>query len=134
MQSESEKEFDDWNRLKKNIDSSLKHKNIFPKVGEVWVCILGKNLGSEQNGVGFKFLRPVLIIKKINNHIFWALPLSSKQKNLPFYYRFIDPMGRKGSVVFGQMRAVSIKRLRRILYVLDSKSFFKIKESLKAYF
>jgi len=52
----------------------------FPKSGEVWMCTLGQNLGREQNGGPRDFSRPVLVIKKFNNEIFWVVPLSTKTK------------------------------------------------------
>ena len=55
------------------------------------MCSLGKNLGYEQNGSGNNFSRPVLVLKKFNNRMFWCIPLSTKQNKFDFYYNFIDP-------------------------------------------
>jgi mRNA interferase MazF len=68
-----QKDFDRWNEIKKQ----LAHvpAAAFPKNGEVWMCTLGKNLGREQNGGSQDFSRPVLVIKKFNNEIFWGVPL-----------------------------------------------------------
>ncbi len=73
------KEFDVWNSLKKKIQTDNNDINFFPKEGEVWMSAVGKNIGYEQNGSGDNFSRPILIIKKFNNHMFWGVPLSSKQ-------------------------------------------------------
>ena len=40
------------------------------------VCHLGANVGFEQDGIGEDFLRPVLILRKFNVYMFWALPLT----------------------------------------------------------
>jgi hypothetical protein len=44
-------DFDTWNELKKAIDVRTDRKG-FVKEGDVWMCILGKNVGFEQNGTG----------------------------------------------------------------------------------
>lgn len=64
------KDFDSWNELKKKIDVEKNEPDRFPKEGEVWMSSLGKNIGYEQNGSGDNFSRPILIIKKFNNHMF----------------------------------------------------------------
>ena len=43
------KDFDNWNELKKKINIKETKPEFFPQVGEVWICILGKNIGREQN-------------------------------------------------------------------------------------
>ena len=68
-----DKEFDNWNNVKKRI--SLK-ANLPPiKEGEVWWCAIGKNLGVEIDGKSWQFSRPIVIMKKLSRHSFMALPL-----------------------------------------------------------
>ena len=81
-----EYDFDSWNEIKKLIDGEHFQPDRFPKEGEVWVVALGKNVGSEEDGSGTAFSRPVLIVKKFNNQMLWSIPLSTKQKELDFYY------------------------------------------------
>ena len=109
-------DFDAWNRLKKEIHSQSDRRQLFPKEGEVWMSAFGRNLGFEQNGSGDNFARPVLITKKFNNHMFWIVPLSTRQKNIDFYYNFTDPEGRLVSAILAQMKLMSVKRLKRKLY------------------
>jgi mRNA interferase MazF len=56
---------------------------IYPKFeeGQIWWCYLGENIGHEENGKGDKFLRPVVILKKFNHRIFYAIPTSTQNKN-----------------------------------------------------
>ena len=54
----------------KNIDALKINPVLFPQLGEIWMCALGKNIGREQNGGGESFSRPMLVIKKFNNEIF----------------------------------------------------------------
>ena len=127
------KDFDNWNELKKKIDADIKiiEPDRFPKEGEVWMSALGKNIGFEQNGSGDNFSRPILIIKKFNNHMFWAVPLSTKQKKFDFYYNFTDPNKNKVSVILAQLKLISIKRLNRKLYDLQADQLKEIKARLR---
>ena len=126
-----EKDFDMWNNLKKKIERS-KDTLYFPKEGEVWMCSLGKNIGFEQNGGGSNFSRPILIVKKFNNHMFWAIPLSTKQKAFDFYFNFKDPHNNKVSAIIAQLKLVSVKRLRRKMYEIpvDLLNTLKLKLQL----
>ena len=100
-----DKEFNTWNELKKKTHSDNIISTGFPNEQEVWICVLGKNIGREQNGGKKDFSRPVLVIKKFNNQIFWVVPLSSKQKNIDFYYN---------------------RRFSRKLYQLSPDDFYNI--------
>jgi mRNA interferase MazF len=128
-----EKEFDAWNEIKKLIDRSGDQPERFPKEGEVWMAAIGKNIGFEQNGGKPTFSRPILIIKKFNNHMFWAVPLSTKQKNIDFYRNFTDPNSRHVSVILAQLKLVSIKRLRRKLYDMPRDCLHEIRGKLKTF-
>lgn len=125
-------DFDIWNNLKKDIESKEPVKK-FPKEREVWMCTLGKNIGYEQNGIGSEFLRPILIIKKFNNKMFWVIPLSSKQKRFDFYFNFEDKDKNLVSLVLAQMKLVSIKRIGRKLYDMESKTFNEVRCKIKSF-
>ncbi|HEY4508970.1 MAG TPA: type II toxin-antitoxin system PemK/MazF family toxin [Candidatus Paceibacterota bacterium] len=127
------KEYDVWNRLKKKIQSGSDIPNFFPQEGEVWMSSLGKNIGFEQNGSGANFSRPILVVKKFNNHMFWCTSLSTKQKKFDFYYNFTDPNREKVSVILAQLKLVSVKRLKRKLYDISSGNFTEIKCKLRGF-
>lgn len=131
--NEDDKEYDLWNELKKKIQSGVDAPDFFPKEGEVWMSSLGKNIGFEQNGGGTNFSRPVLVVKKFNNHMFWCASLSTKQKKFDFYYNFTDPSGEKVSVILAQLKLVSVKRLKRKLYDISSDNMKEVKEKLKKF-
>jgi len=126
-------DFNSWNELKKKIESEEKDSEKFPKEGEVWMSNIGRNIGFEQNGSGNDFSRPILIIKKFNNHMFWAIPLSTKQKDLDFYFNYTDPSNQKVSAILAQMKLVSVKRLKRNLYNIPKKVFEEIKQKLRSF-
>ena len=126
-------EFDSWNELKKKIEIEVDIPDKFPKVGEVWMSNLGKNIGFEQNGSGNGFSRPILIIKKFNNHMFWAVPLSTKQKIFDFYFNYTDQNGMHVSAVLAQMKLISIKRLKRKMYDIPGNLLVQIKQRLQSF-
>lgn len=132
MDKES-KEYDIWNGLKKKIQLENNPVDYFPQEGEVWMCILGKNIGREQNGGGKNFSRPALVIKKFNNEIFWILPLSRKQKKIDYYYNFTDVNNEKVSVVLSQIKLIHIKRFKRKIYEMSLDDISEIKKILRGY-
>lgn len=127
------KDFDSWNELKKKIEAEKNEPDKFPKEGEVWMSSLGRNIGFEQNGSGNNFSRPILIVKKFNNHMFWCVSLSTKQKDFDFYFNYTDHNKQKVSAILAQMKLVSVKRLKRKLYELDSEKLQEIKVKLKSF-
>ena len=54
------KDFDKWNTEKKQ--TNAEQPRLYT-VREVWWCRLGGNVGSEQDGSGRAFLRPVVIVR-----------------------------------------------------------------------
>jgi mRNA interferase MazF len=128
-----EPQFDTWNSIKKNIQAESNEVIAFPKEGEVWMSAVGLNIGYEQNGGGKNFSRPVLIIKKFNNHMFWCVPLSTKQKTFDFYYNYVDPDNQAVSAILAQMKLASIKRLKRKLYEIAPGQLLEIKQIMQGF-
>ena len=126
-------DFDSWNELKKKINEKLTPFIRFPKEGEVWMCTIGKNIGFEQNGGGNNFSRPVLVIKKFNNHMFWVVPLSTKQKSIDFYFNYTDPENKPVSVIIAQLKLMSINRIGRKLYDFNETNLEKVKAKIRSY-
>jgi len=56
------KDFDNWNNIKKKLDKSDQNQSFYEK--EIWWCSVGINVGSEHDGKGNRFMRPVYILKK----------------------------------------------------------------------
>lgn len=89
---------------------------------------MGENIGFEQDGKNEQFERPVLILKKFSHDVFPGIPMTSTQKEHPFYfpYRINDV---RGSFILSQARVLSVKRLQRKLAVMKGFSFSRLKES-----
>jgi mRNA interferase MazF len=87
------------------------------------------NIGDEQCGKGARSVRPVLILKKFNNHFFLAIPLSSKQKDNKYYYNF-EFKEKKQSAVICQVKCFSAKRLCDLYGELNEDLFKSIKKKV----
>lgn len=138
------RDFDKWNEKKQELNNLL----TFPKTKrrQVWWCIIGHNIGSEQgciNGFG----RPVIVIKPFGS-LFWGVPITSsdpmgKKEKSPLYIElegipYTDPFSNKtktlhGFVALHQMRVFDNRRLKRKILKLDSEFFEKITKKLRSY-
>jgi len=117
-----------WCDLKNKINF-FNRKNLFFKEREVWYCYLGLNVGFEQDGKGDSFLRPVLVLRKFNKHLFLGLPLTTKIKNNPFYYK-IYYNKKEQCVILSQIRSIDSKRLKNKTFIVSKEDFKKIKKRL----
>lgn len=117
--------------MKKNINDKMTSESPFPKERWIWLCSIGANVGFEQDGTGEVFERPVLVVKKFNNKMYWIVPLSTKQKKYDFYFNFTDPNGQKSSAILAQLRLLSIERFIRDMYLTPESIFTEIKSNLK---
>ncbi len=123
-----EKDFDQWNTLKKNINDSTFSDFVHDR--EVWWCSLGVNIGFEEDGKNNNFERPVLILKKFNSSMVLAIPLSTQVKNLPYHFPHMHE-GQEYAAILSQIRLISTKRLSRMIYRMDSTLFRIIRQTVK---
>ena len=123
------KKFDEWNQLKKQLDSKTK-KVIVPKEREVYWASIGENIGNEQNGKGEVFSRPVVIIKRFSRNMFFGIPLSTKIKEGSFFYNFIF-LEKPSNALIVQGRLFDTKRLENRLGMIGKDDFENIKNNLK---
>jgi mRNA interferase MazF len=113
------KNFKAWHYLKAKIESYLLPPRYHER--EIWWCSLGENIGTEQDGKNDLFERPVLVLRKFNKEMFWALPMSSKEKTGP-YNQCVIFHGKRVTMLMSQLRVLSSKRLiRRIGRISDSE-------------
>lgn len=121
------KRFLGWMQNKINIDQRLRGKKIH--ICEVYWCSLGENIGDEENGKGETFRRPVLIIKKFNNNIFWGIPMSTKIKDNRYYVPVILKNISQSAMV-SQLRILDTKRLEQYIGYISREDFLKVRSSL----
>ena len=106
--------------------------SIFFSEAEVWFCHLGENVGVEQDGKGNEFLRPVIILKKFNEQMFWAVPLTSLQKpKSKYYFSFSFQENKKNTALLSQMRILDVKRLKEKMGIMNERDFFLVKKKIK---
>lgn len=123
---EYEKDFDTWNRIKKKIDKNRQVPSFMEK--EVWWSYAGVNIGSEEDGKGKQFLRPVYILKKINSRTFIGIPLSSVLRedisHMCFYFNYDF-----NTALIGQIKLYDKKRLYKNIGVVSDYLHLKIKKA-----
>lgn len=129
MNQKTEVEFNSWNEKKQKTHNE-KQRPFFHEQ-EVWFCSLGANIGFEQDGRGDDFLRPVLILKKFNNEIFWALPMTKNAKTGK-HYHIVSLDGREPSaLILSQIRLIDAKRLAYKIGLVEMQDFVAVKEKIK---
>ncbi len=125
-----DKSFDEWNLVKKKINFQPKKVYYHPR--EVWWCSLGINIGSEQDGTGQNYDRPVLILKGFNRDSLLVIPMTGKRKIGKYYFYIGRISDRESSAIFSQIRLIDSKRLLRKMGMIDKATFAKIKTALVA--
>ncbi len=121
------KDFDTWNEIKKKIDYSLSRKTV--KLGEIYWCKLGLNIGTEQNGREGNFERPVIVIKKFSNRTVLVAPLTTQLHEGTWYFDIIL-FDKKQQVLLNQIKPIDTKRL---LNSIGQISLFEIRRILREY-
>jgi len=129
-----EKDYQRWHGKKSDINKI--EKRPFFHEREIWFCYLGSNIGFEQDGNDREFLRPVLVLRKFNNEIFWAIPLTKSSKPIKskaekYYYSFSFVDGIKSLAILSQIRLVDASRLSRHIGTMTNDDFPKLKKKLK---
>ena len=122
------KDFDSWNKEKKSLEN-VGHDILAFHEREIWWCSIGLNLGDEQDGKNELFERPVLVLKKFNNKVCWALPMSTKPKD-GIYYHNLEHEGKVFTVILSQLRLTSVKRFRRFVRKISPHQFELIQNKL----
>lgn len=123
------KKFDEWNEVKKQVHS--RNNIIHFKEREVYWASIGENVGFEQNGKGSDFSRPVLIIKKLNNHLFFGVPLSTQNRSGSFFYEFELQPNKISTALLVQAKVYDVKRLDQKIGMIQKDDFEKLNVKLK---
>ena len=120
-----QKEFDQWNAIKKKVDEKKVDRDLFFYEREVWWCSLGLNVGVESDGKNEHFERPVLIIKKFNSDMIWIVPLTSKERTGDHYQKITHDSGISW-VCLSQIKTISTKRLLRKIGMVSELEFSEV--------
>lgn len=110
-----------WHHLQ--VDAGSVHY----KEREVWWAALGHNIGFEVNGKHELFERPVVILKRYNEHMCFVVPLTTQiKKPLPFYQIPVHFDGKPSVAVISQGRTISTRRLLRKFGILDFETYNQV--------
>ena len=127
------KDFDSWNQQKQRIDKVNNEPHVHHR--EIWWAHFGANIGGEQNGSGQLFLRLVVVLKIINEKIFFAVPLTTNNRGWSTHLP-IDAtcLKQKSFALCEQLRPLSNKRLKRKVGFLSKKQFTELRKTSAALF
>jgi mRNA-degrading endonuclease toxin of MazEF toxin-antitoxin module len=113
----TEELFNIWNDEKQKIDFSKKINRKRVNIGEIWICKIGVNIGSEISK-DEKFQRPVLIISNfLGGDLVAILPMSTKfnEKYKEFYLEIENfenyGLNQKTYLLLNHFKTISTKRL-----------------------
>lgn len=120
------RELDSWAKLKKNI--YFRTERPFFRERDVWWASIGFNIGDEVYGKNYYYERPVLVLRKFNNNIFLAVPLTSKPKTGKYYCDVLLD-GQIRSAMTSQIRLIDAKRIIRKIGYIDEASFKTVQAS-----
>jgi mRNA interferase MazF len=121
------KEFDKWNVVKKELDKKENSHRVRP--GEIRWCSFGVNIGSEIDGKGNSFTRPVIVVSLAGPELALVIPCSTKIHERPWYIH-LDTKLKKISACVHQIKVVSTKRLYDRIEKLSSKTVSELKQKI----
>ncbi len=124
-----EKDFDGWNEKKKETD--VRSDAPFYHEREIWWCTLGVNVGSEQDGSGEEFRRPVLILRGLGKETCLAVPLTTSTKRHPLRPSIGSVNEMEARALLSQIRTMDTKRLVRKIEYPDKEIFESIRKAVK---
>jgi mRNA interferase MazF len=123
------KDFNGWNHKKQEVHNA-KGAPFFHE-REVWWCSLGVNVGSEQDGTGANYDRPVVVVRGFNKDLFFGVALTGKKKRGRYYFPLGQIEGREATAVLSQVRLIDAKRLVRKAQTLNEALFAELKTALR---
>ena len=123
------KNFNDWFELKPKLDTKSVRPPLFDE-GQVWWCHCGENIGTEISGKGEDFLRPFLVLTKLDKYSFVGIPLSTKTKKGSWYFK-IYFKNINQILLLNQLKFLDYKRIHFKLGEITSQEFQDIKNALK---
>lgn len=106
------KDFVGWAKVAEEVEKRERPKYV--KVGGIYWCNLGINIGSCEDGKGNNYTRPVLVLAKMNATQALIVPITSKQK-VGANYREICVSAKIEYLLFDQLRMVDTKCLSDLI-------------------
>lgn len=120
--------FISWIALKERLHCASVERHF--KEREIFYAHVGYNVGHEQNGKGKSFLRPIVIVRKFNKHLLWAVPLSTSTKIGIHYYTFSFIKEKSSTAVLSQIRLMDSRRLMNKIGMISRSDFKELKNRI----
>lgn len=125
-----QEDFDGWNREKQKLHNRKDINSFYIQPRQIWYVKLWLNIWFEQNGKR-SFQRPVLVIQRIWI-LFFVVPLSTKDKANPYYYKLKSTSFDKSSLtILSQVRMLDKRRFINPIGFVNEAEFCAIKKLLK---
>ncbi len=123
------KHFLEWIGIKQSLHERDVRSPYF-KEGEMWWAHVGENIGSEVDGKGNAFTRPVVVFRKLGAFTLLAIPTSTKEKEGTWYITFRHK-GINEIALLSQIRVISFKRLKEKIGQLDEQDMMRIRDGFR---
>ena len=123
--------YDDWNVLKKQLNQ--KENLFYIKNMEIYFISVGQNIGFESYGKEELFLRPVLVYKKLTHHTFIGIPLTSKEKEGSYYFKFSYKENKYSWASLNQIRVFDTKRVVYKSGNIKKNDFEQLKKQMEEF-
>lgn len=125
------KDFDTWNKVKKQ--AHAEHPRLYT-VREIWWCRLGVNIGTEQDGSGEKFLRPVVVIRGFGPEACLIVPLTTSTHEHSSRIPIGLVEGQQARANLSQIRVVDTRRLVEKVGFLEKGIFTELRKAARDLF
>lgn len=125
------KRFRAWHKLKYRMNFSTSVPAGY-KERDIWWVSIGHNVGTEEDGKGEMFNRPVLIVRGFSRYQFWGVPLSTTEKTGIYYHQFVVN-GKVSTALLSQLRVYDTRRLISKYGMASASDFQTVKEQIKAF-
>jgi len=122
-----EKDFDKWNKLKKNINN--KKQKFYVKEREIWSVKMWKNVWFEEDWKWKDFERPVLVLKKIWI-VYLCVSMTTQGKDNDFYHRLWD-IEKLSFIILSQPKLFDLKRFHYKIRTVNKDEFKEVQKKLK---
>ena len=123
------KDFWKWHEKKEKLHDAASAP--FYHEREIWWCALGMNIGSEQDGSGDEYRRPVLILKGLSVKTCLVVPLTTSSKKHLLRPRVGVVEEKEAYALLSQLRVIDTKRLIRKVGYLEKGAFEIIRKAVK---
>ena len=131
--SEYKKDFETWNKVKQIVERKeiLEQENEEANLrnGEIRWANLGVNIGSEIDGKGDLFTRPVIVLHLVGKVNALVVPMSTKVERRAGYFS-INVQGKEVSYCVNQIKIISVKRLQERISKLTTNKILEVKSNI----